>query len=304
MGSRRSSYTACRDSLHCELTSGCCVTYRALLTLHSNDIRVAACTLSQPRFPLPSCIPWIHLNFSRGDRRASDPGAIPLAAPDITSVTFIDKTESNPGWTLTGIEFLDIPGAGFRNAFYMLGMQLAHVQTFVDFATLSLLLEHHKTSNILLDLPNHVLLDATIGVLHQLLSIPIREVSADGNESALYLVLRACRLAVLLYSFRHLFPLPRSAFPFLSMIQSLEVSITQAVTLDARQSVHRALFWCAMVGAKASIGSPESGSFLALLRTISSPWGIRNEQAALPLLQTFAWPDSAHDPGFWSPPIS
>lgn len=199
---------------------------------------------------------------------------------------------------------MELPGTGFRNAFYLLGLQLSHVQTFIDFATLSLLLEHHKTSNILVDLPDHVLLDTTVGVLHRLLSLPVDDPSTDANTSALHLVLQACRMAVLLYSFRHLFPLPRSAFPFLSMIQGLEATITQAVSLDARQSVHKALFWCSMVGAKASIGSPESDSFLALLRTISSPWGIRNEQAALPLLQTFAWPDSAQDPGFWSPPSS
>ncbi len=275
-----------------------------MLTPYSNDIRVASCTLSHPRFPLASCIPWIHLNLSQGDRRASDPGAIPLASLRITSVSFIDKTGSTLGWTLTGVEFMDLPGAGFRNAFYMLGLQLPHVQTFTDFATLSLLLEHHKTSNILLDLPDHVLLDATIGVLHRLLSLSVDDVSADPKKPTLHVVLQACRLAVLLYSFRYLFPLPRSAFPFLSMVQSLEAAINQAVSLDSRQSVHSALFWCSMVGAKASVGSPESSSFIALLRMISDPWSVRNEEAARPILQTFAWPDSAHDPGFWSPPTS
>ena len=186
----------------------------------------------------------------------------------------------------------------------MLGLQLSYVQTFIDFATLSTLLEHHKSSNILEDLPDHVLLDTTVGVLHRLLSLPVDDPSPEANTPALQLVLQACRSAVLLYSFRHLFPLPRSAFPFRSMIRDLQATITQATLLDARQAVRKALFWCSMVAAKASVGSPESASFLTLLRMISSPWGIRNEQAAMPFLQTFAWPDSAHDPGFWSPPIS
>ena len=249
-------------------------------------------------------MPWIHLNYPSGDRRASDPGPTSFASPQVTSITFLDQTHSNRGWTLAGVELLETPGVGFRNAFYILGLSPTQLRTFLDFATLSILLEHHKTSGVLSDLPNHVLMDATVCTLHRLLCLPIEAPSTELETLSLHSTLKACRLAVLLYSFRHLFPLPRSAFPFLKMMRDLETALTQASSLDPRQAVQKALFWCAMVGAKATIGSPENRSFFVLLRQISSPWGIRNEEAALPILHMFAWPDSAHDPGFWSPPKS
>jgi hypothetical protein len=249
-------------------------------------------------------MPWIDIRLHRRDLRKNESGSPKPGPPQSASITFLDRTNSNPGWTLTGVELLSPLGQGFREAFSALQMDAPDIRTFVDFATLSLLLERHKTSGILSELPNHVLLDTTLCVLHRVLSL-----SRDGQQenptcSNLPYTSQACRLAVLLYSFRHLFPLPRSAFPFLTMVRDLGESIARASVLEENDSVQRALFWCAMIGGKATVGVPENASFIALLRKISTPWGIHNEEAALPILQTFAWPDSSHDPGFWSPPAS
>ena len=132
-------------------------------------------------------------------------------------------------------------------------------------------------------------------VQHSLMSLRTRQELVDSNSVIGEPLYECCRLAVIVYSFLIIFPLPPVEGPFEALAAQLQMDWI-ATDLDRpTKSRSRILLWILVMGAIAAIGLPERPWFLLQIRTLSRRMGIGDWEEIRDVLQSFLWLPSASD---------
>jgi hypothetical protein len=134
-----------------------------------------------------------------------------------------------------------------------------------------------------------VIIDQRNFVQHSLMSLKSkRELLVEGKvvEDRLY---EPCRLAVIIFSFLIVFPIPPVIGPFESLTEQL---LSELVEIDVREESamrSRMLLWILVMGAIASIGLHDRQWFLIHARCLSLRLAITEWEDLKELLGSFLW---------------
>lgn len=138
-----------------------------------------------------------------------------------------------------------------------------------------------RTSTEIMDQRNYI--------QHSLMSLPsYRALSADEVyvDEVHY---ESARLAVIIYSFLVIFPIPPVAGPFETLTRLLRRESEQHILKHARRARLHIQLWILMMGAIASIGLPCRPWFLSELAVYMKMAKIDSWQDLQAILQTFLW---------------
>lgn len=141
-----------------------------------------------------------------------------------------------------------------------------------------------------------VIIDQRNFVQHSLMSLKSkRELLEDGFsvQEGLY---EPCRLAVIVFSFLVVFPIPPVSGPFESLTKQL---LAELIEIDVRKESalrSRMILWMWVMGAIAAIGLPERQWFLNRVQELSSRLVVESWKALQDVLQSFLWFPSTNDP--------
>jgi len=145
-----------------------------------------------------------------------------------------------------------------------------------------------------------VIIDQRNFVQHRLMSLrTAQELGAAGLavEEPLY---ECCRLAMIVYSFLVVFPLPPEAGPFEALVASLRAELSRATavarTHPPAPSRWPLLLWIITMGAIAAIGLPERPWFAVQARTAAARMAMGDWIDMRDVLQSFLWLSSTSDP--------
>ena len=132
-------------------------------------------------------------------------------------------------------------------------------------------------------------------VQHSLMSLKTKQELVDSNSVIGEPLYECCRLAVIVYSFLIVFPLPPVEGPFEALAAQLQMDWIVTGLDRPTKSRSRILLWILVMGAIAAIGLPERPWFLSQIRTLSRRMGIGDWEEMKDVLQSFLWLPSASD---------
>jgi hypothetical protein len=132
-------------------------------------------------------------------------------------------------------------------------------------------------------------------VQHSLVSLKTKQELVDSNSVIGEPLYECCRLAVIVYSFLIIFPLPPVEGPFEALTAQLQMDWIATGLDRPTKSRSRILLWILVMGAIAAIGLPERPWFLSQIRTLSRRMGIGDWEEIKHVLQSFLWLPSASD---------
>jgi hypothetical protein len=141
-----------------------------------------------------------------------------------------------------------------------------------------------------------MLIDQRNFVQHSLMSLKTKQELYDNDSVVIEPLYECCRLAVIVYSFLVIFPIPPVAGPFEALAQQLGAEFTTVNLHDQNLSTSKLLLWVLMMGAIAAIGLPERRWFLSHIQTLSAHMGIAKWEEMKEILQLFLWLPSTSDP--------
>ena len=132
-------------------------------------------------------------------------------------------------------------------------------------------------------------------IQHSVMSLkPARELFEHGAtpEEDLY---EPCRLAIIVFSFLVVFPVPPVAGPFESLTERLLVALSEIKSCGEPLSSSKLLLWILVMGAVAAIGLPKRQWFLRRIHDLLQTLAVEDWKDMKVILQSFLWLPSTND---------
>lgn len=134
-------------------------------------------------------------------------------------------------------------------------------------------------------------------VQHSLMSLRSRQARPDMGEMHGDPAYESCRLAVIIYSFLVVFPLPPIIGPLETLTERLQYEISAAPGFkDRKQSTQNLHLWILTMGAIAAIGLPQRSWFLSAMQELMTDMGIQEWEEMRSILMSFLWHPMTNDP--------
>jgi hypothetical protein len=141
-----------------------------------------------------------------------------------------------------------------------------------------------------------VIIDQRNFVQHSLMSLNSKQELLDDGFSVEEVLYEPCRLAVIVFSFLVVFPIPPVSGPFESLTEQLLAELMEIDISGESASRSRMILWISVMGAIGAIGLPERQWFLNSAREMSSRLVVQSWKALKDILQSFLWFPSTNDP--------